>query len=66
KIDRGKSSDGKRVIEAITEAYLFSAVFPYATGSGESNENEHPNEAGIDLNGHQIIIHPAAVVKSAS
>ncbi|HEB33392.1 MAG TPA: hypothetical protein ENI15_21340 [Spirochaetes bacterium] len=66
KIDRGKSSDGKRVIDAITEAYLFSAVFPYATGSGESNENEHPNEAGIDLNGHQIIIHPAAVVKSAS
>ncbi|MBA7542752.1 hypothetical protein ES705_35076 [subsurface metagenome] len=66
KIDREKSSDGKRAIEAITEAYLFSAAFPFVTARGEGNKNKNPYETGIDLNGNQIIVKPTAAVKSAS
>ena len=66
KIDRDKSSNGKRTIEAITEAYLFSAAFPYIICSSDGQENEPPYESGIDLNGDRIIVQPAAAVKSAS
>jgi len=66
KIDRDKSSNGKRTIEAITEAYLFSATFPYIICSSDGQENEPPYESGIDLNGDRIIVQPAAAVKSAS
>jgi hypothetical protein len=65
-IDREKSSNGKRAIEAITEAYLFSAAFPFVTCSSEGNESELPYEVGIDLNGGRVIVQPASEIKSAS
>jgi hypothetical protein len=66
KIDRGKSSDGKRVIEAITEAYLFSAVFPFVTGDGKWDEDENTGETGIDLDGNPVEIQPKEAIKSVS
>ena len=65
-IEREKSSNGKRAIEAITEAYLFSAAFPFVTGKSEGNESGLPYKAGIDLDGCRDIIQPAAEIKSAS
>ena len=66
KIDKNKSSDGKRVIEAITEAYLFSAVFPFLTGRGRWDEDESTGETGMDLNGNQVDIQPVVAIKSVS